>query len=370
MPPPPANNTPETAKPIRVGLVAGRATLRNLGAVVRHLIVGLLDEPMAVSLICPVSADAEPLPELLVQTIRYPLAYLPFFRSRALEGAAAQLRAAKVSVLHALDADALTATRRLAAKLDVHYLAGFFSLRWQGKIADERCQGLLAASEPIRQVLVDSHAGSPEMVHLLRPGLHQVRNATCFVDPTHAVAIVAAGEMKTPAPFAAVLEAFAQLRQAQRECVFFLIGNGPAEKSLRGLAEKLGLWGELTLVDRTAPEELTGILKGADIFISPAPSARLDIGLLAAMAGGVPVLAADGGAADFVIPDRTALTFPPGNAAELTVKLKALLDDRASARALAQNALAHLREHHSPAKMARQLVEIYRSTLARARAEV
>ena len=37
---------------------------------------------------------------------------------------------------------------------------------------------------------------------------------------------------------------------------------------------------------------------------------------------------------------------------------------------LAENALAHVRQHHSPAGMARQLVEIYRSVLTRARVEV
>ena len=41
-----------------------------------------------------------------------------------------------------------------------------------------------------------------------------------------------------------------------------------------------------------------------------------------------------------------------------------------SARGLAENALAHLREHHSPAKMCRQLLEIYRSVASAARVEV
>lgn len=370
VPAPADSNTQEAPKPIRVGLVAGPETLRNLGSVVRHLIVGLLDEPIAVTLICPADADAGHLPDPLVQTVRYAPVRLPFFHRRSLEAAAENLQAGNLSLLHALDADALGPTRRLAARADADYLVGFYSLRRHARVSDQRCQALLAASEPIRQMLVDSHAAPAETVHLLRPGVHQARNATCFIDPGHAVSIVAAGEMETASPFAAVLVAFAELRQTQRECVFFLIGNGRAEKSVRKLAEKLGLLGDLTFVDRTRPGELTGILKAADIFISPAPSHRVDIGLLAAMAGGVPVLAAAGGAADFLIPDQTALTFPAGDAAELTVKLEALLDDRAAARSLAENALAHLRQHHSPARMAKQLAEVYRTALSRARAEV
>ena len=367
---PPENSSQEAPPPLRVGVVASRPSLANLGSVVRHLIVGMLDAPTAVTFVCPDDADVSYLPDPLVQTVRYQPTRLPFLRGRSLAAAAGRLRAANVSLLHALDADALPGTRHLATRLDIDYLVGVYSLRRPPQISDPHCQAVLAASEPIRKMLVDAHAAPADMVHLLRPSVHQARNATCFIDPSHAVSIVAAGEMKTLGPFAAVLEAFAELRQARRECVFFLIGTGQAERAVRKLAEDLRLLGEVTFVDPTRPGEITGILKAADIFISPASSERVDIQLLAAMAGGVPVLAAANGADDFVIPDQTALTFPGGSAGELTVKLKALLDDRAAARAMAESALAHLRAHHSPAKVARQLVEIYRSILGRVRAEV
>jgi glycosyltransferase involved in cell wall biosynthesis len=211
---------------------------------------------------------------------------------------------------------------------------------------------------------VESRAVPPDLVHLLRPGTHPARRATCFIDPKHAVAIVAAGSLASYRPFAATLEAFAELKAGRRECVFFLVGNGRYEHALRRLAMKLGLMSELTFVDRQSPEQLTGILRAADVFIAPAPSDRVEMELLASMAAGVPVLAAGAEAADFVIPDRTALTFSAGDSAELTVKLSALLDDRAAARELAEAALAHLREHHSPAKTVGQLAELYRALSA------
>jgi glycosyltransferase involved in cell wall biosynthesis len=363
-------NAAPPAKPIRVGLVAGPTSMHALGPVVRHLIVSLLDQPTPVTLVCPADAEAEYLPETLVQIIRYRPARLPFFRGRWLGALVEGIAQAHPSLLHALDTDALALTRHLATKANVEYLAGVYSLGRYARAFDERCQGLLAASEPIRRHLLESRAAPADMIHLLRPGVHQARNATCFIDPNHAVAIVAAGELDSFPVFSAVLEAFAQLREARRECVFFLVGNGRAEAHLRGLAKKMGLMTDLTFVDRTGPEELTGILKAADIFISPRPSRRVEIDLLAAMAGGVPVIAAAGGPADFIIPDQTALTFPAGEAAELTVKLKALLDDRAAARALAENALAHLRESHSPANMCKQLIEIYRNVVNAVRAEV
>ncbi len=365
----PSRNAVEPPRPVRVALIAGTETLRNLGPVVRHLIVGLLEEPMAVTLVCPAGADSEHLPEPLVQTIRYSPSRLAFLRGRSLEAPAEQLQAANVALLHALDVDALEATSLLAKRLDLDYLVSFYCLPSHFHPGQAHCQALLAASEPIRRALLTARAAPQDMVHLVRPGIYQARQATCFIDPRRAVSIVAAGEIDSLRPFQAVLETFAGLRQAQRDCVYFLIGNGRAEADVRRLAERLGLLAELTFVDRTRPGELTGILKAADIFISPAPAGRVDVELLEAMAAGVPVLVAADGLADFVIPDRTALSFPPGDAPELTVKLKALLDDRVAARGLAEAALAHLREHHSPAKMASQVAGIYRAILSRARTE-
>jgi glycosyltransferase involved in cell wall biosynthesis len=203
------------------------------------------------------------------------------------------------------------------------------------------------------------------MVHLLRPGVYPARNATCFVNPNYAPAVVAAGQFSDLEPFAAVLEAFSRLNKGGGEAVFFMIGNGRRERQLRRLAERMGLLTELTFVDRANQENLTEILRAADIFISPLGRRRVDVELLSAMAAGTPVLAAGAEACDFVIPDQTALTFTAGDAEAIGDRLKMLLADRAFARQLAENALAHLREHHSPARIAGELTKAYLAEAAR-----
>ncbi len=348
-----------SAKPVHVGLVAGGESLRNLGPVVRHMIVGLLDKPLPVTLICPAKADVANIPTPPVQIIRYDTTRLPFLRGRAFDTAVGQVAQAGVSLLHALDTDAAELTGRLAAGIGVNYIISVYSLGREVRTLDMHCKAVLAAGEPIRQQLLGSHIGPDDMIHLLRPGIHQAREATCFVNPAHSIAIVAGGEFREYRPFAAVLKVFAQLEKSQEDCVFFLAGNGPCETRLRRLAEKLGLTANLTFVDRQSPDELKGILRAADIFISPMPSDRLEIELLSAMAAGVPVIAAGAKACDFIIPDETALTYRPGSAAELTDKLALLMDDHDASRALAEKSLEHLRENHSPAKMARQLVDLY-----------
>ena len=118
----PANVSPAPPKPLRVGLVAGDRTLANLGPVVRHLVVGLLDEPMHVSLVCPAAAEAGHIPDPPVEMIRYGSLRLPWLGARSVEALAERLGLSGVSVLHGLDADALAgAMDRELARLNVEY---------------------------------------------------------------------------------------------------------------------------------------------------------------------------------------------------------------------------------------------------------
>lgn len=354
------------SKPIHVALVGGPESFDRLGEVVRHMIVGLVDEAIRVTLVCPVSVNADHLAPP-AEVVRYAPTRVPLLRRRSAQAVAHQVRPAGVDCLHALDADGLPLTHRLAAEANLDYLVGIDALRKHVRPPDGRCRAVIAAAEPIRRRLGVQHALPEDQIHLIRPGIHAARRATCFADPQHTVAIVAAGRSASPGPFAAVLYAFAELRAAGRDCVFFLVGAGRAERTLRRLAQRLDLMGDLTFVDRSSAEQRADILKAADVFIAPAPSDRVDMELLAAMAGGVPALSGVAEQAeadqpnDFVIPDQTALTFPTGDAAELTVKLAALLDDRAAARRLAEAALDHLRQHHSPARNTKQLADLYRA---------
>ncbi len=360
-----ANSSPPRPKTLRVALVAGAETLANLGPAVRHLLVSLLDEPMHVWLICPDRADTAYVPDPPVAVIRHGSLRVPFLRRKALDALAAEVDRTGASLLHALDADALPATRQLADRLDLDYVLSVLSTKpWLHGVG-RRCRAVLAAAEPIRRVLVESRVAPAELVAVLPPGVHRVRKATCFMDPRHAPAIVAAGRLEAFEHFAAVLEAFARLRARRPECVLFIVGAGRSETRLRRLAAELGLMASLTFVQSQDTELLANIVKAADIFVSPVPSERVEIDLLTAMASGAPVVAAGAEATDALVNGQTALTYTPADADDLAGRLNSLLEDRAWARGLAENALAYLAEHHSPARMAGCLADLYHTVVGR-----
>ncbi len=362
--------TRSSPKPLRVVLVCGTETLGNLSPVIRHLTVGLLDEPIQIFLTCPIDTDTTGIPTPPVQIIRYRKSFISLLHNRSIDALLEHLSGAGISLLHALDTDALGITQKLSARLDLDYVVGVYSLAAHVRNcatptspAGRRCRAILAGSQPIYQNLLKVRSIPADIVHLLRPGVHQASEPTCFVKPDNAVAIVAGGNLDDYKHFAAVLESFTRLRETHHDCIFFLVGQGPAERHLRELSAKLNLVEDLTFVGYLGPDEINGILRAADIFLSPRPTDRVEINLLSAMAAGVPVLAAGAKACDFIIDGQTALTFQPGDASEITAKVTALLDDHAFAQNLAKTALEYLKENHSPSRMTAQILRLYHSVI-------
>jgi glycosyltransferase involved in cell wall biosynthesis len=350
---------------LRVAWVAAPQTLDNFAPVLEPLAVGLTDELIELLLICPPKVDTHPLPTPPMDVVRCSRMCGGIFGTGALRALIDEIVSRKVQIIHALDIRAAHLTRKLGRRIDVPYVISSWTRRDGRRLGrlDDRAAAVLAGSEPLRRNLLGSHVADPEKVHLVRPGVHQVQEVGCFADPQRSVAIVAAGPMDRFADFEAVLKSFAELRERRYDCVLMLIGNGRAEKRLRMRTEQLDLQKEVTFVDHQSASRIPAILKGADLFISPVRGGGYGNLSLLGMAAGTPVLTTENGASDFLIDTETALVFQEGKSADLTAKLTALLDNRSAARSLAQNALAHLREHHSPAKMVSEVTKIYRNAV-------
>jgi glycosyltransferase involved in cell wall biosynthesis len=351
---------------LRVAWVAGATTAERYGRAWQPLAIGLMDELIEIVGLCPSGADVQELPSPPVDIVSFGRARWWGALARTAEALAAELHRKKVRLLHALDAESWGLAAELGYLAGLNCIASSYGLggRWALRQRRRSMAAVLAASEAIREGLLAQRVVPAERIELVRPGVYQVHKATCFLNPLLRVSIVAGGPMDDFSSFEAVVRCFAALKRSGHDCVFFLMGNGRAERHLRSLAETLGLRGELTFVDRQPARLLPEIFKAADLYVAPVPDPCIDMPCLLAMAGGVPVLAARGGASDFLIDAQTARLFARGNSADLTAKLTALLEDRTQAVALAEGALAHLRAHHSPAGAVAAVTRIYRHVAA------
>jgi len=355
---------PSHGEPVRVGWIASDQTWNRLSGTLGPLAVGLADELLEVAAMCPEDVQEKILPSPPMAVIRYRPPGWPG-KQKKTHALAERLREGKVRLLHALDAPAVHLTRRLARLLGCPYVVSAYRLGDGQRIGhlDDLAAAALAAGEEIHKELVGRRCLEADAVHIVRPGVHQVSSAACSVGRDRRPAVVADDVLSDFASTEAVLTAFAQLKQRGLDCVFFLIGAGPAERRLRKRAETLEITDVLTFVDRLTSRQLSGILKAADVYICPRAIRGVNLSILLAMAAGVPVLAPADDGADFLTDGRTARIFRARDAEDLSAKLAAMLEDGSSATDLANGALAHLCRHHRPARMVAAVAEVYRSVL-------
>ena len=357
--------------PCRVGWVAAEDTLGQLGPIIQPLAISLMDELVELHLFCPDSVDTRCVPSPPVEVIRHGWQRRRIFGFGGVEELASKVAAGKIRLLHALDVTAAGLARRVAAAAGVGYVVSSFALGDASRLsrAGRHARAVLAASEGIRRELMQGRSLSADRIYLLRPGVVRVSRPTCFTRPETLPAIVVGAELEDFGCTDAALEALADLKARGHACAGFIVGRGKAESRLRAKAGKLGLAGEISFVETQPPWQMTGILKAADIYVSPAPTEKVDLQSLLAMAAGVPVLSVSSPASDFLRDGRTTSQFKQADSPELTMRLLSLLEDHSAATGLAQNALEYLGVHHSPVEAAAKTAEVYRRAIAEGAAE-
>lgn len=356
----------EPPKGIRVAWVLGDETIDRYCSIIQPQAVGLLDELVSLVVLCPQGGGTGNLPCPPIEVIRYADMRWPGLHPNRLAELARELASHKVQLLHALDSSAINLTNRLAELAKLNYVVTCRSLGDSGRLNIHKVRplGYLAATSEIQRELTTLQVAPPNHIYLARPGVYQEKQSNCFNQPGRSVAILAGGSLDCFEDFHVVLKSFAEILKLKRDCAFFIMGDGSAERQLRHACQTLGLQRHLTFVEHQSAWRMSELLQAADVYVSPSPDARYDVGALLAMAAGVPVVAANNPGADFLLDGKTVLLYSRGNSQNLAEKLLSLMDDHALANALAQRALDYLHIHHSPARMVVTLADIYRQTLA------
>jgi glycosyltransferase involved in cell wall biosynthesis len=103
-----------------------------------------------------------------------------------------------------------------------------------------------------------------------------------------------------------------------------IVGGGPLEAELRGMAERLGLSSQVHFTGQIA--DVQPILAGAGLLTLPSDTEGFPLVIMEAMASGLPCVVTDvGGNREIVIPGKTGLLVPPGNADRLAQAIEFLL---------------------------------------------
>jgi glycosyltransferase involved in cell wall biosynthesis len=138
-----------------------------------------------------------------------------------------------------------------------------------------------------------------------------------------------------------------------------LMGDGPEAPGLRRLARRLGVEGRVVFAG--ARPEASRWLAALDVYVSASRGEGLPLGVLEAMAAGLPVVATRvPGHVDTVTPGDTGDLVPVDAAAALAAAASAFLGDPLRARAAGAAARTRVRREFAADRMAAEVAEVYR----------
>jgi len=153
------------------------------------------------------------------------------------------------------------------------------------------------------------------------------------VEPSVGPIILSVGRLIPRKKFDLVIRALSHLKDDWPNIQYWIVGQGPAGKEWKNIAEKLGVSPNVRFWGKVPDEKLTTFYQACDTFILPAVREGasvegLGLVLQEAAACGKPTIGArSGGIPEAMVPGKTGLLVEPGDLPELESALREMLGD-------------------------------------------
>ena len=153
-----------------------------------------------------------------------------------------------------------------------------------------------------------------------------------------------------------------ELRALGREVVVVIGGSGPLESELREQAVAVEASGTIRWPGYVT--DMPAFLSALDVYVSPAETEALGIGLIEAALAEVPTVATNvGGVSEVVVEDETGLLVPAANPKALAAAVAAFVRRPERARAMARAARERCLVEFAPERMIARTLEVYAEAL-------
>jgi len=360
----------DPAEPLRLALLIDKEALQRIGPIVYRLCIGLVDQAVQATLILPEGIDPQTLP-FSINTLTYRQSFWPWQSARATRQLADELSAAQPQLIHCLTGSTTHICRKLSDMLNLPYVVSYTGMtqtECYGALNTNLCKGLMAYSEPVYELLNDVYHSMRDRLLLVRPGCHVRSTANKDHRPQQqALTALAMGKMDVGGGFDLLMQAIAEVLQLHEEVIFFLIGQGPMENSLRRWIRSAKLTERVCLVPNLEQPvnryNLPQLFGMCDVFIIPAPMTLLASYPYEAMAAGATVIAPHNGALDTIKHQQTGLLFKSGHLDDLVTQLSDAFDDKQLRERLGQAGRQYIKKNHSVSNMINQLMNVYHRAL-------
>ena len=353
-------------QPLNVALCVDGHALDRFGRVLRHLLVGLIDQTAKLRL---VSSDPRteslafgPVQALVLPPIRWPMT------GRRIAQFVEALSPHPPTIVHALSGTSYRVGAALAEAFDADLVLQVTSLKDCATVAhlDTKHVGrFLALSPPLAAAIHERAEISEERIDLVRPGVLVSPRAACYAEAERLPTILCLSALERRSGVDRLLEAVHLLRKRGHAFLLFLLGRGRHEVSLRRIIQDRRLSAYVTLANPAG--DPTQVMNSADIFVRPSADTSFVADVLQAMGAGMAVVTLASTVCDYLRDGETVLLCDRPSAESLADALERLITDRAEAQRLATTAMEYVRSNHPVSAMAEQTADAYRK-LALARA--
>jgi glycosyltransferase involved in cell wall biosynthesis len=241
--------------------------------------------------------------------------------------------------------------------------------RWLTRVAHRMADGVVVNCGALEEHLVRDYSIPRSKIHVcpngldtsvFRPPENGRTRPSALRDASLVIGVVCV--LRPEKDLSTLLEAFARVRDVRPGLKLAIVGSGPVRESLEARAGELGITEDCIFAPAT--EDVVTWLHAIDIFVLPSLSEAFSNSLMEAMACGCCAVASNvGGNPELVRSGETGLLFEPGNAADLAVQLRTLIQEDASRARLAAAGAAWVAANLSRETSARRMGEIYRAAL-------
>lgn len=191
----------------------------------------------------------------------------------------------------------------------------------------KRANHIIVTSRATKRIVTEQLGISADKITVAEPGTDPAQRATGTGVPLQ---ILAVGAVLPRKGYDLLIEALAPLKDIDwRLTIAGALDRHPqAVDALQSAIGKHGLDERVTLAGKVVPATLNRFYESADLFVSASLFEGYGMVLAEAMARGLPIVLAAGGAAADTAGDAAALHVEAGNVSELTSALQRALTDK------------------------------------------
>ncbi|HSW46702.1 MAG TPA: glycosyltransferase, partial [Phycisphaerae bacterium] len=344
-------------------LVIDDDVIHRMGILVRHLCVGMIDESVLMTVL---SRSASPLIGRGVgvsKVVNVPSRSWPWRRPTS-ESVLHLLGGQKPDIVHCMSTELADWVHPWSVDWESVLVAQLSDLEDVERFAELRPEARmmgLAISSRIEHVLLERAPEMREQVRVVSPGLPAESEPAGLAEDDCLPTAVVTVPLTRHCGLEVVLKALRLVVREGLDTHLFILSTGKAEWFFRRQVDELELRSRVTFAGQLSDwAALRKAMMAADFFIDPGGHRRYTISALAALAGGLIVLAPRGTAEDYLIDGTTAALYEPDRHKHLAERWIGLLKDRPAARQLAQSALAYARENLQASAMVGRTAALYR----------